>query len=226
MMSGVPQGYHLAPLLFIWYINDIHYVIKSLNFLIYADDIKIFNQIQTPTDAEDLQNDLQAIYLWSITNGLKLNIDKCQTMSFTRSKEPFYYDYLLDNHILNKLDCVKDLGVWMDSRLDFKTHIHKICAKASRSLGFLKLSTRSFRNATTIISLYKSIVIPHSLYCSPIWSQFLKINQSKIQTINHSFLRYLAFKSNFPLHRFDHNYNPITFKYRIPSITSLHNYND
>lgn len=113
-----------------------------------------------------------------------------------------------------------------DSRLNFKTHIHKLCAKASRSLGFLKRSTRSFRDVTTIITLYKSLVVPHFLYCSPIWSPFLKINQTKIQTIHHSFLRYLAYKSNFPLHRFDHNYNPIAFKFRLPSITSLHNYND
>lgn len=106
--------------------------------------------------------------------------------------------------------------------LEFKTHIHYICCKASRSLGFLKRSTCSFSDPSSIIILCKFLVLPHFLYCSPIWSTHLKYLNSKIQTINHSFLRYFAFKSKTPFNRFYHDYNPIAFKFKVPSVTSIH----
>ena len=49
--SGVPQVSHLGPLLFDVYINDIHRQFAHSKFLIYADDIKIYNRITCPRDA-------------------------------------------------------------------------------------------------------------------------------------------------------------------------------
>lgn len=222
MSCGVPQGSHLGPLLFVIFINDIHKLIQFSKFLLFADDLKIYRAIKSPLDAECLQSDLTAISAWSRRNGLEMNIKKCVSISFSRSPDPFCYDYMIDDATLVKSDSVKDLGIWMDTRLEFKTHIHNICNKASRALGFLKRSTRSFSDSSAIIILYKSLVLPHFLYCSPIWSPHLKYLNSKIQTIHHSFLRYLAFKSRTPFDRFDHNYNPISFKFKIPSIPSIH----
>lgn len=226
MTVSIPQGSHLGPFLFILFINDIGTVIRFSKFLLFADDIKIFRSIKSSLNAERLQIDLNAINEWSLRNGLDLNINKCQSISFTRSQDPYYYDYSIDSHILFKPDCMKDLGVWMDPKLKFKIHIHKVCCKASRTLGFLNRSTRSFSDPTAIITLYKTLVLPHFLYCSPIWSPHTKCLMSRLNTIHHSFLRYLAFKSKTPFNRFDHDYNPIAFKFKLLSISSLHIYND
>ena len=81
--SGVPQGSHLGPLLFIIYINDAVDVLSSSCALIYADDIKIFRRIKSPLDASLLQRDLTRLQVWSTANGLVMNKDKCNIMCFT-----------------------------------------------------------------------------------------------------------------------------------------------
>ncbi|CAH2216375.1 jg3180 [Pararge aegeria aegeria] len=75
--SGVPQGSHLGPMLFLVYINDVCDNIKSSNFTLFADDLKIFKAIKTPLDSDSLQNDLNSISDWSAKNKLPLNIKKC-----------------------------------------------------------------------------------------------------------------------------------------------------
>ena len=63
--TGVPQGSHLGPLLFILFINDVRNVLKFAKLLVFADDIKIFSEIRNSYDQMSLQKDLQAIYLWA-----------------------------------------------------------------------------------------------------------------------------------------------------------------
>lgn len=89
MSSGVPQGSHLGLLLFIIFINDIHLVITSSKFLLFADDVKIFHHINSPRDSELLQNDLNSIQSWSILNGLHLNILNAQLYLLLGLKIPF-----------------------------------------------------------------------------------------------------------------------------------------
>jgi len=55
--SGVTQGGHLSPFLFIIFVNSINRYISSSTVLLFADDIKIFSKITTPTDCLQLQSD-------------------------------------------------------------------------------------------------------------------------------------------------------------------------
>ena len=68
VLSGVPQGSILGPLLFLVYINDLPSAISSSNMFIFADDTKCFKMIKTESDIQViqlLQKDLTSLSHWS-----------------------------------------------------------------------------------------------------------------------------------------------------------------
>ena len=80
VISGIPQGSVLGPLLFVIYINDLPDVVCS-NVLLFADDTKIFRQVATKDDALQLQEDIDALARWSDDWLLKFNIKKCHILT-------------------------------------------------------------------------------------------------------------------------------------------------
>ena len=64
VLSGVPQGSVLGPILFLIYINDLEDSITS-NVLKFADDTKLFRKVNTDGDKQHLQNDLDRLVKWS-----------------------------------------------------------------------------------------------------------------------------------------------------------------
>ena len=70
--SGVPQGSHLGPLLFNVFINDIAVVLSDTNFLLYADDLKLFRIIRGIEDAYSMENDLLRLEQWCTANRMRL----------------------------------------------------------------------------------------------------------------------------------------------------------
>ena len=83
--SGVPQGSHLGPILFNIFINDIADNLLY-DYLLYADDMKIFRKITNDQDSHILQQDLNELHRWCVMNKLKLNIGKCSVIHFSRSQ--------------------------------------------------------------------------------------------------------------------------------------------
>lgn len=82
--SGVPQGSILGPLLFLLFINDIGSCFHTSNYLLYADDLKIFKKIRHVTDLVDVQNDLNRLNIWCLNNRLALNGKKCFHITFSK----------------------------------------------------------------------------------------------------------------------------------------------
>ncbi len=159
VLSGVPQGSHLGPLLFILFMNDIVYVILT-NHLMFADDIKVFGSVSSTSDFERLQLSLTNIDAWCNENFMELNVLKCVVISYKRGAAPARHDYVLNGSTLKRVDRVRDLGVIMTPSLNPQEHIAHITTKASSLLGFTFRSTRYFNSPFTLITLYKSLVRP------------------------------------------------------------------
>ena len=86
MVSGVPQGSVLGPLLFNIYVNNIPDVVSS-PILLFADDVKVFRCIKTHHDYIQLQSDLNCLSEWSLTWKLKFNISKCNVLHLGTSHQ-------------------------------------------------------------------------------------------------------------------------------------------
>ena len=80
MLSGVPQGSVLGPLLFVIYVNDLPETVKSLMFL-FADDTKLFRSITCDLDIVQLQADADNFFEWSKTWLLNINNSKCKCVT-------------------------------------------------------------------------------------------------------------------------------------------------
>ncbi len=79
VISGVPKGSVLGPVLFIIYINDVDVGLNSC-ISIFADDTKIFNSVLTDEDRQRLQDDLHINSAWSDRWEMNFNVDKCQVL--------------------------------------------------------------------------------------------------------------------------------------------------
>ncbi|CAK1585828.1 unnamed protein product [Parnassius mnemosyne] len=149
--SGVPQGSHLGPLLFLAFINDITTEIKNCRCSLFADDLKIYKPVKSVEDIKLIQDDLNRISHWCEVNSMTLNANKCFHVKYTRKKKPLVSSYSIGNVVLQELPEIKDLGVTIDRKLTFKSHINIIVNKAANFLGFIKRNTKGFSSRTKII---------------------------------------------------------------------------
>lgn len=205
--SGVPQGSNLGPLLFILYINDLLAQL-TCPLLAYADDLKIYSSIKTWNDVVVLQSNLNVLTDWCRKFNLKLNINKCCFISYTRRVNIISSVYTLNTNILPRVSGIKDLGVYFDSRLSFSNHIDSMCASASRTLGFVMRSCRYFNNIQLMKTLYFSLVVSKLEYASQVWSPQYLYLQLSIEKVQRRFLKYLSFKNsgNYPQRGIDYTY--------------------
>jgi len=156
------------PLLFISYINDMPETVSSFIYM-YADDTKVVRKVTTVRDCEELQADLDSIQHWSEKWQMKFNSSKCKIMHLGHSSNRAEYT-MNDNGIAISLEVIseeKDLGLWMDDRLMFSTHIGHAMAKGNQVLGLIK---RSFvhRDSDIIKRLFTALVRPHLEYANAV----------------------------------------------------------
>ena len=86
VLSGVPQGTVLGPLLFLIMLADINKDISESNLISFADDTRIYSKINDVTDCDTLQQDLNHVYDWASTNNMFFNAQKFYYVSFSPNK--------------------------------------------------------------------------------------------------------------------------------------------
>ena len=181
VMSGVPQGSVLGPLLFLVYINDIDEGILS-KLSKFADDTKLCREVKNEQDAKFLQADLQKLYQWSEDWQMLFNIDKCSIMHVGGKNREFKYE--IGGKTLRSTEEERDLGVIVQRSMKPSRQCAEAAKKANKILGMISRNIVS-RDREIILRLYKSLIRPHLEYCIQAWNPHLKKDIELLERVQH-----------------------------------------
>ncbi|CAI6370700.1 unnamed protein product [Macrosiphum euphorbiae] len=196
VISGVPQGDHLSPLLFNLFINDAVSSITYSNILLFADDAKIYKSITSPDNINLLQSDLASFNEWCISNSLSLNIDKCQIVTYSKKHNPLHFNYHICDIALHRSSLFKDLGILFDSKLLFNAHVSAIKNKALAVFGMIKRNCSDFHDPLTFKCLYTSLVRSLLEYAPLIWDHNNVRHNDQLEKVQNKALRFIGHKCN------------------------------
>ena len=209
VMSGVPQGTVLGPILFLIYINDLHQCINHSLVSHFADDTRILKAINISTDVALLQQDLLATVDWSQKNKMVLNPDKFELLNHTLRKSntlqelPFYNQFqeyqTPDGTLITPTDIVTDLGINITPDLNWSPQIN-ITAEKSRKLIAWVLSVFKDRSETTMMTLYKSLIRSRLEYCSALWNPSKQEDIITLESVQRNFTSRIAGLSDYSYH--------------------------
>ena len=172
ILSGVPQGSVLGPLLFLVYINDLECGIKS-QIKFFADDTSLYSVVRDPlTSAAELQHDLDIISDWASQWKMSFNPDPtkpAEEILFSHKLSKIHHPPLLFNGIeVKRVSEHKHLGLILDPRLNFAAHLKEKIAIAKKGIGLIR-HLRSYLPIQALILIYKTHIRSHLDYCDFIY---------------------------------------------------------
>ena len=174
VVSGVPQGSVLGPLLYVLYTRDLLEI--TSNCLVgYADDSTLFAVIPHPSDRPavlaSLQRDLDLISSWCAMWGMLLNASKTKALTISRSRtvRPLHGILALNGVAIKEVSSLVILGITLDSKLTFENHVRSVVSSVSRKIGILRLAWRVLREVTVVRRCFFAFVLPSLEYCSQVW---------------------------------------------------------
>ena len=170
VISGVPQGSVLGPLLSLIHIWDIDAETRFSTVSSFADDTRVLMTVKFDDDCARLQEDLATIYRRTETNNMKLNGSKFERIRYTTVKTLNDKNYTAhDGSVIERSSQLLDLGVVIQDSATFEAQIKSMVAKARRQMGWV-LRTFATREPMAMLTLYKSTVLPLLEYASQLWS--------------------------------------------------------
>ena len=168
--SGVPQGSILGPMLFLLYVNSLPNAVRSSQIAAFADDTKIFKEITSTRDAEQLQEDLSNLVTRSDSASLNFNYSKCKAQCITRKLKPVIFVHHMAGSQLEVVCAEKYLGVYITDNLMWNKQVNAQCAKARRLLEYIRSNTRLVKSITVRSLAYLTLVRSHLGYATQVWT--------------------------------------------------------
>ena len=188
VISGVPQGTVLGPVLFLIHIVDIAQgVSQQTTTSSCVDDTRVKRHINDPqSDCSALQEDLQTIYDWADKVNMMFNSDKFELLRFWPSNKPDWQYLAPDGSAIEEKGQLRDLGVQISSDLSFTTHINNTITGANRLIGMVMRTFRR-RSRFLMVTVWKTIIQPKLDYCSQLWSPSDQFNITRLESVMRNF---------------------------------------
>ena len=200
VLSGVPQGSILGPVLFVLFINDVFLCVsKVTNIALYADDPKIWRRIESFKDHHCLQDDIKNLFDWSTRNKMVFHPSKCKALSISKKRNVFdnlpfnIFIYELNGILIDYVETHKNLGVILivDSKLNWGPQYDNLLSNSISKLGILKRTCHFTTDARQKRAFYFAIVRSLFEHCSTIWSPQYKTNLLKFSAIQRRAVKWI-----------------------------------
>ena len=131
-MFGVPQGSILGPLLFNIFLCDLFLIMENIDITSYTDDNTPYTTRNSIEEViQKLENATTTLFQWFSDNQMKSNPDKCHFLCNSNSE----LSLTIETQKIKNSKFEKLLGIKLDSKLNFNSHIHDICQKAGQKLN-------------------------------------------------------------------------------------------
>ena len=189
VLSGVPQGTVLGPLLFLTYINSICDGI-TCRIKLFADDCLLYKTINDENDTKILQNDLDKIVKWCNLWQMSFNIDKCKMLKISKKLDNINVNYKIKGEEIENVKQHTYLGIELTNTLSWKEHINKILSKANKTLNMLR---RNFYKSPSDIKkqAYTTLVRPILEYASSCWDPYEEVLINNLEAVQSKAARFI-----------------------------------
>lgn len=188
---GLPQGSALGPICFILYINDIVKAPKFGGIVLFADDTALIIKAKNIDEAIEKTNlDLVDIDKWLKVNKLMINVNKTKWMMINGKNVNITNQHSLQiaNETIERVECIKYLGVQIDDKLTFEKHIQTCTNKIAKIVNLLyRIADKMDCNTKKLI--YNAIITPNIEYCSTVFISCNNNDIEKLQIIQNRAMR-------------------------------------
>lgn len=194
--SGVPQGSVVGPILFCVFLNDLVDILSYSRCkpFLFADDIQLLwsgeRQFMDALEAS-INYDLSVLNNWMVENSLSINPSKTKALIFKSSRSDiFHLNLNICNNIIETVSNLRCLGVLIDDRLSFESHINNLISRVTFTLRrlyrlnmWLPLSVKQ--------SIAHALLMSQVNYCIEVFSGCSETSKKRIKYVIHKIVRFV-----------------------------------
>jgi hypothetical protein len=112
---------------------------------------------------------------------MELNIQETKIISFTRKTKGINFQYFVKDVLILRVECIKDLGIMVDSKLYFHCYVDLVYSQALRTLGLIRFITYNVSSLDSLFVLYIYLIRSKLEYASAVWNKLTLTDSNKIE---------------------------------------------